>query len=190
MMNRTLPAALAVLALAVTLSACAPEPQPAPTTASPTATPSAVPSPSPSPIETEKVNEPAAAPTCDTLIAPSTIEIFDGHGWTYKQNEFRIGADVIDGGIQCVWGDYTVASDHVQVFGWAPLAAAESTPAQQKLLAEGWKRADEDGHTYITEDPQYSISLDETGFGMTYEFGDGWVILADTKQSLILIQRP
>ena len=51
-------------------------------------------------------------------------------------------------------------------------------------------RADQDGHQYVTENPDYSIAVDESGFGMTYEFGDGWVTLAYTKQSLVLINRP
>lgn len=190
-MNRRIPAALATIALGLALAACAAEPEPAPTTAEPSPTASTPPpTPSPNLVETEAVNEPDAAPTCETIIAPSTIEIFESHEWTYKQHDFRIGADVVEGGIQCIWGDYTVASDHVQIFGWAPLSAAESGPAQQKLLSEGWIRADEDGHTYITEDPRFSIAVDEAGYGMTYEFGDGWVSVADTRQSLVLITQP
>jgi glucose/arabinose dehydrogenase len=193
-MNRTpvraAACALASAALVIALAGCAAESEAAPTTSpSPSAAePSSTPTPEPSP--TESAEEPAVDPTCETLIAPSTIEIFEEHGWTYEEREFRIGADVVDGGLECVWGDYSIASDHVQIFGWAPLGAAESAAAQEKLVGEGWLRADEDGRTYITEDPEFAIAVDEAGFGMTYEFGDGWVTLADTKQSLVLIQRP
>lgn len=191
-MNRRTPAAaLALLVLGFALVACAGEPAPAETTASPTPAPTtAAPSPTPTPTPTPTEEPIAEAPTCETLIAPSTIEIFTGHGWTFMQDDFRIGGDVIEGGIQCVWGDYTVASDHVQVFGWAPIDTMTSATAQQKLISEGWLRVDEDGHHYITEDPNVSVAVDENGYGMTYEFGDGWVTLADTRQSLVLIQRP
>jgi len=192
MRHRSPAVMLSVLALGMSLAACAGDPA-AETAPTPTPTPSASeskPPASPGPVETEPVDEPAADPTCETIIAPSTIAIFDEHGWTYKEHEFRVGPDVIEGGLQCVWGDYTVASDHVQVFGWAPIDAAESASAQQKLIADGWIRADENGHAYITEDPEFSITLDEAGYGMTYEFGDGWVTLADTKQSLVLIKHP
>ncbi|GAA1528833.1 hypothetical protein HD600_002442 [Microbacterium ginsengiterrae] len=192
MKNRTPVAVLASAVLTLSLAACAPEPEEEPT---PSASPSPVASepaatPTPTPVETEPADDPVVAPTCETMIPASTIEIFEGHGWTYEEREFQIGPDVVEDGLACVWGDYTVASDHVQVFGWAPIGAAESASAQQKLLADGWLRVDEAGHTYITEDPAYSISVDEAGYGMTYEFGDGWVTQADTKQSLVLIIRP
>lgn len=190
MNSRILTPALATAALLVLLAGCAAEPETAPT-AAPSPTESApAETPAPEPVETEPAEEPPADPTCETLIAESTIAIFDEHGWTYQEREFRIGEDVLDGGLQCVWGDYSVASDHVQVFGWAPISAAESESAQKKLLAEGWQRADQDGRTFITEDPQFSIAVDEAGYGMTYEFGDGWVTVADTKQGLVLIQQP
>ena len=51
-------------------------------------------------------------------------------------------------------------------------------------------RADVDDHTFITEPPQFSIAVDEDGFGMTYEFGDGWVTVSDTRQGLLLITPP
>ena len=193
MRYRTSAVVLTALALSATLAACSGAPQPETTataTSKPAASDTPAPSTSPEPVETEHVDEPAADPTCETIIAPSTIEIFEEHNWTHEQHDFRIGADVIEGGLQCIWGDYTVASDHVQVFGWAPISAAESSAEQQKLLADGWIRADEGGRTYITEDPEFSMSVDEAGYGMTYEFGDGWVTVADTKQGLVLIQHP
>ena len=192
-MNSRLPAfALTSAALLIALTGCAAETDAAPTAApSPTESASESPSPEPAPVETGAADEePAAEPTCETIIGPNTIAIFEEHDWTHEEQEFRIGADVVDGGIHCVWGDYTVASDHVQLFGWAPISHAESTSAQQKLLSDGWLRVDEEGHTFITEDPAFAIAVDESGYGMTYEFGDGWVTLADTKQSLVLIKQP
>ncbi|WP_300268876.1 hypothetical protein [Microbacterium sp.] len=188
-MTRRIPVtAFAALTTALLLTGCAAGEEPA--------TP-----PDPTPVETEAAAEPVeetpapadeetADPTCETIISASTVEALTDLGWTYEQKEFRFGEEIIDGGLECVWGDYTVASDHVQVFGWAPLDADASADAQQKLIGSGWLRADADGHTYITEDPAYAMATDEEGFGMTYEFGDGWVKLADAKQSLILIEWP
>lgn len=190
MIRRTTLAALGAVTLALTLSACATATDSAATpTPTPTAVDSSTPSPEPTPTATPEPEEkPQAAPTCETIIAPSTITAFSEQGWTFRESEFQLGADVVDGGIQCVWGDYTVASDHVQVFGWAPIDQAASTAAQQMLLAEGWRRADSDGHTYLTENPDTAFAVDEEGFGMTYEFGDGWVTLADTRRGLLLVE--
>lgn len=195
MIRRTSLAVIGAMTFAMTLSACSTTPgSAAPPTSSPTSSPTptvsddATPSPEPTPTETPEPEEtPQAAPTCETIIAPSTITALSEQGWTFQEREFHLGADVLTGGIQCVWGDYTVASDHVQVFGWAPIDQAASSAAQQKLLAEGWRRADSDGHTYLTENPDHSLTVDEEGFGMTYEFGEGWVTIADTRRGLVLV---
>ena len=182
-------ASIAVATLTLALTGCSTPP-----------TSSADETPAPAPVETTAAPEPPAEtpapadenadPTCETIIAPSTVTALSDLGWTYKEHEFRFGSEIVEGGIECVWGDYTVASDHVQIFGWAPLDPDAATAAQQELIASGWLRADADGHTYITEDPAYAMSTDDEGFGMTYEFGDGWVAVADAKQSLILIDWP
>jgi len=183
-------AALATLTFALVMTGCSAAPDS-----------SASPAPSPGPVETEEAPAPAVEtpapadnittePTCESIVAASTVAALTELGWTYSENDFRLDADIVEGGIECVWGDYTVASDHVQVFGWAPLDDEASIAAQQELITSGWLRADADGHTYITEDPSYAMSTDDEGFGMTYEFGDGWVKLADAKQSLILIEWP
>lgn len=190
MIRRISSTALAAVMIALTLSACsaAAEPETTPTP-KPTKTVAPSPEPTSTPTATPEPEETAgAAPTCETIIAPSTVAALSEHGWTHQEKEFRLGADVIEGGIQCVWGDFTVASDHVQVFGWAPIDQPASSAAQQKLFAEGWQRADSDGHVYITENPDFAIAVDEDGFGMTYEFGDGWVKVADTRRSLILVE--
>lgn len=181
-------AAAAALTLAFVLVGCASTPEsvetptPTPTEAAPTATAA--------PEEPVAAEEPAADPTCETIVSETTVTALTDLGWTYEMQEFRIGAEVVEGGIQCVWGDYTVASDHVQIYGWAPLDAAASGAAQEALLAEGWQRVEGTDATYITENPQFALATDDEGFGMTYQFGDGWVTLADTKQSLILIDWP
>jgi len=192
MIRRISSTALAAVTIALTLSACsaAAEPEATPT---PKPTKTAAPSPEPTPTPTampepEPEQTASATPTCETIIAPSTVAALSEHGWTHREHEFRFGGDVVEGGIQCVWGDYTVPSDNVQVFGWAPIDQAASSAGQQKLLAEGWQRADSDGHVYITENPDTAMATDEDGFGMTYEFGDGWVKLADTRRSLILVE--
>ncbi|GGD80135.1 hypothetical protein [Microbacterium murale] len=191
MIRRTSFAALAAVTIALTLSACstaAAEPESTPTS-KPTKTTTPSPEPTPTSTPTPEPEETAgAAPTCETIIAPSTIAALTEHGWTYREHEFRFGDHVVDGGIQCVWGDYTVPSDHVQVFGWAPVDQAASSAGQQKLLDDGWQRADSDGHVYITENPETAMSPDQDGFGMTYEFGDGWVKVADTRRGLVLVE--
>jgi hypothetical protein len=103
---------------------------------------------------------------------------------------FRIGERTIDDGISCIWGDYSVASDNVQIFGWAPISEADADSARTELLAAGWRAVDDPSGDYITEDPNTAVSTDDQGYGLTYEFGDGWVIMADTKQSLVLIEPP
>ena len=52
---------------------------------------------------------------------------------------------------------------------------------------DGWKSI---GDEYITENPANVLNPDSDGYGMTYQFGDGWITLADTKQGLLLIERP
>lgn len=189
MIRRTSLTVLATVMIAFALSACAAAPAPEPTpTSKPKPASTTASSPDPTPTTAPEPEETvAAAPTCETIIAPSTVAALSEQGWTHEEKEFRLGSDVIEGGIHCVWGDFTVASDHVQVFGWAPIDQAASNAAQQKLFAEGWRRADSDGHVYITENPDSAIAVDDEGFGMTYEFGDGWVKVADTRRGLVLV---
>jgi hypothetical protein len=166
MIPRIRTAALALLTITLTLTACS-------TSAPP-----------------QDAQDAQAEPTCETIIEPSTVSALTDRDWTYEKREFRFGADVIEGGLECVWGDFTIASDQAQVFGWAPLDASAASAAQQKLISEGWVQADADGHVYITENPEFAIAADDDGYGMTYEFGDGWTTLADTRQNLSLISFP
>lgn len=161
-------------------------PAPAVTTASPVQTAA------PTPIASATTTPTAAATavTCENLIPTSIQEEFASHNWTYKQDVFRIGERTIDAGISCVWGDYSVASDHVQIFAWAPISEADAETAKTQLLGAGWRTVADSSGDYITEDPQTAVSTDDEGYGLTYEFGDGWVTMADTKQSLVLIDPP
>lgn len=130
------------------------------------------------------------APTCDTLIGESIISDFESVGWTVKTETFYLGSTEIDDGIQCVWADYDgEASDQLQIFGWAPIEDAAAANAQRELEAQGWVREEDGEIVYITENPDTAFARDENGYGMTYQFRAGEVLLADTKQGLLLIER-
>ncbi|MEN2742423.1 hypothetical protein ABCS02_31990 [Microbacterium sp. X-17] len=133
---------------------------------------------------------PQAAPTCATIITPTLADTFATQGWTFRQDPFIAGSQTIPGGLLCTWGDFSAASDRVQVFGWAPTTTAQQDAIRAGLLSQGWRLVDGAGSTYLTADPKTSISKDADGYGSTYEFGDGWVRFADTKQSLLLVEWP
>nr|WP_315267258.1 hypothetical protein [Microbacterium lemovicicum] len=179
--------ALIVAAAALT-AACAGGPSAAPTGEATSPVPVAT-SPSPT-AASDETAVPAAQPTCDRIIPESTVEQFEKVGWTAKSEPMRIGELVIDAGVQCTWGDFTTATDRVQIFGWAPIETADATEAQQTLAAEGWKREEGAGGVYLTEPESTTIATDAEGYGLTYQFGAGWVKYADTKQSLLLIEWP
>ncbi|RLK49426.1 hypothetical protein [Microbacterium telephonicum] len=182
-------AAAASAVLVGSLAACATTaPAPAETAGSPTPSVSAI-----GPTSTPTATSTAVAAgdlTCDTLIAADTLAQFEAQKWTSQQGAFAIGDVEYDDGIACTWGDFTVASGNVIIFGWAPIDADEATAARAALQAEGWRIEEGPDGDYLTEDPNQSLTLDENGYGMTYLFGDGWVTMADTKQNLLLIERP
>lgn len=140
--------------------------------------------------KTDEPDAPAAAPTCETLISAGTVEALTAQGWSAQKRDFQFGPDVVPGGLQCLWADFSQASDHGQLYGWAPISADAAKEEQKKLVDQGWIREESDRGVYITVDPQFSFNGDEEGYGMTYLFGDGWVTLADTKQGLVLINLP
>ncbi len=188
MIRRRTAALLAAAAAGLLLTACTPsEPD-----AAPTATTTEAPaSPSPTAVQTATPTPDAAAvPTCDTLIIPEVVDTFTAEGWTVEADTFRIGATEIPDGLWCVWGDYEVASDHVQIYGWAPVEEATARDAKTSLLESGWRTVSEGDREFVTENPDTALALDDDGYGMTYEFGDGWVTVSDTKQGLLLIERP
>jgi hypothetical protein len=183
---RRVSTALVVAAFALTATACAstPEPQASATTPAPVAS-----SPTPT-AEPEEPTAPAADPTCETIIAEDVVADFESIGWTVMADTFRIGEIELTDGIQCMWGDFTTVSDHVQIFGWAEISADDAETAQDALLDEGWILEEGTEGIYITESPDTAVATDEDGYGITYLFGDGWVKIADTKQGLILIEWP
>lgn len=153
-----------------------PSPAPQPSVSTP-AQPVASPSPAASP----------ALPTCDAMISEGTVEALTDLGWSFEEKEFVIGDVMMPDGLLCFWADYSVASDHGQLYGWSEITPEDATRAQSSLLSQGWTRDDGPEGIYITEDPQFSMGTDEAGYGMTYLFGDGWVKVADTREGLILI---
>lgn len=170
------------------LTACS-----APGTASPTPTPDAPTSAPQASVEPAATPDPEPTPgalTCESMISAGTVTALTDAGWTAETKDFVIGDTTIpeESGLLCFWGDYSVGSDHGQLYGWAELSASAASDAQTSLLAAGWHREDAPEGVYITEDPQYAMGTDDDGYGMTYLFGDGWVKLADTKQGLILIE--
>lgn len=182
-----LTAVVLIAASAAFVSACSSpaEPETAPTeTSAPTPT-----SPQPTPTADEPA-VPVGDPTCDTIIPAATVDVFESQGWTAQAGAFRAGSIELTGGVQCVWGDYTIATDHVQIFGWAPITDAQAAAAQDELTESGWTREEAGDNVYVTESEQTAIAKDEDGYGLTYLFGDGWVKYADTKQGLLLVEWP
>ena len=178
--------ATVLLATALLLASCAGA-APAPG-ASGTPTPVATsPTPSPSPTGSPP---PIADPTCDTIISPDIVAEFENVGWTARADAFRIGELELPEGVQCTWADFTVATDHVQIYGWAPISAAQAKASQQQLVANGWRREVGPDGVYITESSDTTVATDADGYGLTYLFGDGWVKHADTKQGLLLVVWP
>lgn len=180
-------AALTIVAVAALTTACAGSSGASPT---PGGTASAgVPS---SPVPSSDATEGAepAEPTCETIISSTTVADFTELGWTAKEEPFVVGETRLADGVQCTWGDYSVPSDQVQLFGWAPITDEQIETARSELVANGWRVEDDDGQLYITENSDTAIALDEEGYGLTYLFGDGWVKLADTKQGLLLVEWP
>lgn len=157
-------------------------------TAGQTPTPVATsPTPTPSPTATAA---PAADPQCDTIIPESIVEDFESVGWTVRSEPFRIGELEITEGVQCIWGDFTTATDHVQIFGWAPISEEDAADAKAELVGLKWRVEELDEGTIVTESAETTVATDADGYGLTYLFGEGWVKYADTKQGLLLVVWP
>lgn len=185
-MNPRIPAvALAGLLLAAALAACSGPPSAEPTPKSTAARPT--PEATVEPVETEAPDPSGSDPTCETIVTAGTVEALTELGWTPQRQDFVIGDTALPEGVLCFWADYTIATDHGQLYGWAAISSDDAATAQASLLESGWIRENGPEGSYFTEDPQFSLGTDEEGYGMTYLFGDGWVKLSDTKQGLILI---
>lgn len=185
MIPRITTAAVGTLALLIALTACAGSTTPAPARSTPAAPPPPV--ATTEPVEQPEPVETPAQLTCESMITGGTVDALVSSGWTGKPKDFMVGDVDLSAGLLCFWADYGVASDHGQLYGWAPISTEDAAKAQTTLISSGWKREDGAEGIYLTEDPKFAMSLDENGYGMTYLFGDGWVKLADTKQGLILI---
>jgi hypothetical protein len=184
---RRLAAVAVAVAAASALVACAPASHSSARTTAPragsTAAPTA-PAASGKPVTSGK-------PTCEGIIPSTTVDAFKKVGWSSQEEPFQIVDQQLPDGIECRWADFSVASDNLQIFGWAPITKAQAQTARDALVASGWHVLDgtTDG-TYITEDKSTAVSTDDQGYGMTYLFGDGWVKVADTKQGLLLVDWP
>jgi hypothetical protein len=177
-------AAFGALAL---LASCASGPQTTPTELPAASDAPSSPAPTATPTETAA---PAADPTCETIVPESVVAEFGEIGWTAKSEPMRVGSTELAEGIMCTWGDYSVATDHVQIYGWAPLNDDQREEAIAELIASGWTREDDDAGVYVTESSDTAIATDAEGYGLTYLFGDGSVTYADTKQGLVLVEWP
>jgi hypothetical protein len=144
---------------------------------------------SPTPSTTEEA-EPAAEPQCDTIIPAATVADFESVGWTVRAEPFRAGDVEISEGVQCIWGDFSTATDHVQIYGWAPITAEQTADIRAQLVALGWRVEQSPDGVIVTESADTTVATDAEGYGLTYLFGDGWVKYADTKQGLLLVVWP
>lgn len=190
-MTIRIPAVLGALACTLLLASCgspaAPMPQVDASSHSATTTPLEA-TTAPETSETPSAPPSAAAAGCDGIITAGTVDALKSQGWTSQQQEFRIGDVPVEDGLLCLWADFTTPSDHGQMYGWGAIDAKSADAAKASLQRDGWLATVDDGVTYYTEDPDYALGTDDDGFGMTYEFGDGWVRFSDTKQGLLLIE--
>lgn len=188
MTGRGFAAAAAALLTVATLTACTPNAESQTTPGTPTA---ATPVESPSAVPSDTPDAADADPTCETIILSSTAADFRSIGWTAQSEPFRVGATEVPDGILCKWSDGSATASSVQMFGWAPIDESAAETAENDLIASGWKReAGANGEVYITENPDWLAGRGADGYGITYLFGDGFVKVADTKQSLVLIDWP
>jgi hypothetical protein len=185
--------ALTLAALALTLTfgvaACAsPDATPEASAPAPSAEPTEPTEPQPEPTETTAE---VPDPTCETMIPATTVADFESVGWTARADRMFAGEIEVVGGLQCVWADFEgPAGEHLQLFGWGTITAEDAQAAQDSLESQGWIREEAADGVYITERPETALAVDADGYGMTYFFGDGFVMLADTKQGLLLIEWP
>lgn len=180
--------------IAVAASACAASPTPEPTVPGDGGTTETVapvdPSATPDPEDTGSAVDPADV-TCESLIGPDLVAELTDQGWTVREDPFVIVDTELTDGTACTWGDFeNTTGDDLLLFGWSPITAEEAAAAQTALETEGWIVEEGSDGVYVTEDPTQAIAVDEDGYGVTYLFGDGWVTVSDTKQGLVLIERP
>lgn len=132
-------------------------------------------------------SEEPSAPTCESILRPSFVDELSDLGWSAQEGPFQIGEHEVSGGVQCVWGDLSSGTDLAQMYGWAPIEADQSAELQHYLEENGWVREEGEHFVYLTEDPALIGYLEEGEYGITYQFADGWVALADSKSGLDLV---
>jgi len=186
-LRRSILASLSLATASVALAACVAAPAATPTTPPPSSSETAPPVASPTPSASATSNADA---TCASILPAPTVADFEDLGWTAQEGPFYAGGTELSDGIQCTWGDYSVATDHVQIYGWAPITESQAATAKNELLSGGWRGEESEDGLYVTESAETAIATDGEGYGITYLFGDGWVTIADTKQGLLLIERP
>ncbi|MFT4214116.1 MAG: hypothetical protein QM622_04995 [Microbacterium sp.] len=187
-----LPTAVLVALTTGLVTGCASSAEPEPTetvTAQSPSAPASEPTPEPSDTETAVAIDPTSV-TCENLVVEEVLAEFDAQGWTAESTPLTVGGQTLDVGLECSWADYEEPSGNLMIFGWGLLTAEQAEAASAQLVSEGWLREESDDGFYITEDPEQAPTLDENGYGMTYQFGDGWVIVSDVKEGLLLINRP
>lgn len=146
-------------------------------------------------VDTDSTAEPEVpvvlvTPTCEEMIGENVVDDFMSIGWTAKAETFYLGNIEVADGVQCIWADYSgTQSDQLQKFGWAQISDEDAASGQAALVQEGWVREDAAEGVYITENPETAFAPVD-GYGVTYLFTDGIVILSDTKQGLLLIEWP
>ncbi|ALJ20028.1 hypothetical protein [Microbacterium sp. No. 7] len=141
----------------------------------------------------DATTDPGVDPTlpldCTTLVTPATVGQLEEAGLSAREDPFYIGETELTDGIQCIWADFTAPSGNILLFAWAPVDDQLAQTLQDNLVALGMERDDAPEGVYLTDDPENAPVVDAEGFGFTYLFGDGWVIAADTRANLALIQR-
>lgn len=181
---RLTPPLLATAAI-VLLAGCAPS------TPADSATPVSTAAPS-SPVATPEATASAPAlpdATCENIIGEASFTELESSGWEYQQEPFFIAGTEIADGVYCSWTNPAEQGGNIPVFGWAPLTAAEASEAQDALEADGWISEDGEDGVFFTENPDFALTVDENGYGMTYFFGEGYAQVADVKAGLVVIER-
>ena len=179
------PLAVAVALAALALAGCAGSSAPVPTIAAPSTPPAGS---DPSPSATPTVD--AVEITCESLVTPDTLDELTAQGWEVKEEPFVVDDITLAAGMQCTWGDFSTANGNLLLFGWAPVTDDEADAMQDALTADGWRTEEDPEGLVVTAPEGEGLTFDDEGYGQTYRFGDGWVTVADTKQNLLLIQRP
>jgi len=137
----------------------------------------------PTPTVTDAATEAPANLSCEGILPAETVEAFTEAGWTSRQDPFYVGNTELSGGLQCIWGNPKVASDDVQVYGWAPITDDQAQQVTDELTAQGWVASEENGATYF-------VAPDNAPMGMAYRLTDDQLTVSDTKQGLLLIEWP